>query len=425
LLAFRKILVGHLIKTKKTEMLLASSRLAMPRAFSSALKRTMNSTSKSPTHRIAFGTALGATALLCKSSLSGVVHARTTQMDSSSNSDSNSDSNELQQQRYAAWRRVFHDESTQRRTLWTKLKMLCGALLWTPLKVWLCTLTLGAAWIWSKLIAIGWRREWSEDERARAAREGRALPAQRPMGAWRQFFVEWSVRAFARTLAFLAGFVWIERIGSPARGAHAAPVAVCNHVAPIDPVLLYADGYMASPVAKAGVRDIAIVGDIMSSLLAVFVNRSSQQSRNTTLDEITARAAYRPGDGDGDSRERYPPLLLFSEATTTSGEGMLRFKRGAFAPGEPVQPIVLRYPHHSFNPAFTRSNSLVSTLIGTLSQVFNRVQITYMPVYVPSDEERADPDLYAENVRQHMIRTLGVDDESLTIFNYSHLDEYE
>ncbi len=36
----------------------------------------------------------------------------------------------------------------------------------------------------------------------------------------------------------------------------------------------------------------------------------------------------------------------------------------------------------------------------TMSQVFTRAEIEYLPVYHPNEEEKADAKLYARNVRQ-------------------------
>lgn len=44
----------------------------------------------------------------------------------------------------------------------------------------------------------------------------------------------------------------------------------------------------------------------------------------------------------------------------------------------------------------------------TLVQPHSNCEIEFLPVYKPSEAERQDPKLYAENVRQLMARALGV-----------------
>jgi lysophosphatidylcholine acyltransferase/lyso-PAF acetyltransferase len=45
----------------------------------------------------------------------------------------------------------------------------------------------------------------------------------------------------------------------------------------------------------------------------------------------------------------YPQVLLFPEATTTNGRALIHFKLGAFTPGLPIQPVVIRYPFVHFD----------------------------------------------------------------------------
>lgn len=40
----------------------------------------------------------------------------------------------------------------------------------------------------------------------------------------------------------------------------------------------------------------------------------------------------------------------------------------------------------------------------TLSTFYNNCEIEYLPVYYPNEDEKADPFLYAENVRAVMAR---------------------
>ena len=43
-----------------------------------------------------------------------------------------------------------------------------------------------------------------------------------------------------------------------------------------------------------------------------------------------------------------------------------------------------------------------------MSQISNAVEVTVLPPYVPSEEERASPALYAQNVQTLFCKTLGI-----------------
>ena len=64
----------------------------------------------------------------------------------------------------------------------------------------------------------------------------------------------------------------------------------------------------------------------------IYVARDNPASRRECTDEILRRAQ--------DSGAGWPKILIFPEATTTSREVLLHFKKGAFLPGVPVQVSV-------------------------------------------------------------------------------------
>jgi lysophosphatidylcholine acyltransferase/lyso-PAF acetyltransferase len=78
---------------------------------------------------------------------------------------------------------------------------------------------------------------------------------------------------------------------------------------------------------------------------------------------------------------------MFPEGTTTNGTSIVKFRSGAFVAGVPVVPTVFKYPFKFFDPAFS-SVSLKWHLLGTMSQLINFMEVEYMPVYYPSEEEK-------------------------------------
>lgn len=67
----------------------------------------------------------------------------------------------------------------------------------------------------------------------------------------------------------------------------------------------------------------------------ICVSREEKDSRHKAIEELKVRA---------NADELWPPLLLFPEGTCTNRQALITFKAGAFIPGKPVQPIVIRYP---------------------------------------------------------------------------------
>lgn len=114
----------------------------------------------------------------------------------------------------------------------------------------------------------------------------------------------------------------------------------------------------------------------------------------------------------------WPPLFLFAEGGNSSAQGFISFKLGAFNPGVPIQPVAvtLPYKHHDVSPA--PGTKKFSLLVRTLCQFHNKMNVTYLPVYYPSEEEQADPKLYAHNVRQAMADELATSGIQATEHSY-------
>jgi lysophosphatidylcholine acyltransferase / lyso-PAF acetyltransferase len=82
---------------------------------------------------------------------------------------------------------------------------------------------------------------------------------------------------------------------------------------------------------------------------------------------------------------------------------LIQFKPGAFYPGVPIQPVLLRYPNKMDTVTWTWEGPDVITLLWrTMTQFHTFCEIEYLPVYVPNDEEKHNPKLFAKNV-QHMM----------------------
>jgi hypothetical protein len=54
--------------------------------------------------------------------------------------------------------------------------------------------------------------------------------------------------------------------------------------------------------------------------------------------------------------------------------------------------------YNNFCPTW-ESVKAPSHMLQLLTQVYNSAELYYLPVYVPNEEEKADPALFAQNVR--------------------------
>jgi lysophosphatidylcholine acyltransferase/lyso-PAF acetyltransferase len=72
-----------------------------------------------------------------------------------------------------------------------------------------------------------------------------------------------------------------------------------------------------------------------------------------------------------------------------------------------VKPVVVSYPAKNFSPTWESIGGLTH-IFRVLTQIQNHVEVTWLPVYYPSEEEKKDPKLYANNVRKVLSKALQI-----------------
>eukprot|EP00179_Madagascaria_erythrocladioides_P006800 CAMPEP_0198322854 /NCGR_PEP_ID=MMETSP1450-20131203/11246_1 /TAXON_ID=753684 ORGANISM="Madagascaria erythrocladiodes, Strain CCMP3234" /NCGR_SAMPLE_ID=MMETSP1450 /ASSEMBLY_ACC=CAM_ASM_001115 /LENGTH=312 /DNA_ID=CAMNT_0044026511 /DNA_START=138 /DNA_END=1076 /DNA_ORIENTATION=+ len=100
---------------------------------------------------------------------------------------------------------------------------------------------------------------------------------------------------------------------------------------------------------------------------------------------------------------------MFPEGTTTNRRCLVTFKAGAFVPGAPVQPVALRYRCDGFDPSWVTDGPGLKTLMFLLlTQWWGELEMTYLPIVTPTEEEKQDPERYAVRVRSEVGRYLRI-----------------
>ena len=213
-----------------------------------------------------------------------------------------------------------------------------------------------------------------------------------------------------RIVLLCFGFLWIRRTRLGGSTSKAEPVCVVsNHVSWAD-ILVFMTEMFPSFVAKATIRKLPLVGVISQAMHCIYVERESRGAEgNGAAALVRDRLLERARDPTS-----YQPLLLFPEGTTTNGRYLLPFKSGAFLTGGPVQPVLLRYRWRRFSPAW-ETISAARHFFFTFSQLYQSLELVYLPIYQPNDAERADPALYAAGVRAAMLAASDLEASPLTL----------
>ena len=190
------------------------------------------------------------------------------------------------------------------------------------------------------------------------------------------------------------------------RATETAPIIVANHTSFMDALYIGAR-VLPVTVGKSGIMRIPFIGRVFRAIRPILVPRSAAEraALPSVAEAIVTRArAGLPGSGLPGPRSQ--PLIVFPEGTTTASGHVIAFQRGAFLPGVPVQPLAIDYPGPvdvSIPPHLPNYVVLARMLCSPRT----RMRVRYLPVYVPSPAEVADPQLFAENVRLAICTALG------------------
>ncbi|KAM4767328.1 lysophosphatidylcholine acyltransferase 2 [Cyanocitta cristata] len=262
-----------------------------------------------------------------------------------------------------------------------KLRSVLQGIILLPLRAICITFILLLAWLVASI--------------ATSCQPGRGF---QPLEGWRRRMIQTALSGLTRTAYFVMGFQ-VKVKGKVASLPEAPIFVAAPHSSFFDAIICALTG-MPSIVSRAENLSTPVFGTILSSLQPVAVSRQDPDSRKNTVAEITRRAL---------SRGQWPQILIFPEGTCTNRSCLITFKQGAFVPQVPVQPVLLRYPNKLDTVTWTwQGYSFKELCIMTLCQIITRVEVEFLPVHVPTEEEKNDPILFANRVRQTMANALNV-----------------
>lgn len=202
-----------------------------------------------------------------------------------------------------------------------------------------------------------------------------------------------------RAMLFVSGIDCIDYKDSPGSNDKAAPILLfVPHTSFFDlyPGIFLPD--VPSWVARAEAQNFLFFRQFLMLAGMIFVKRESDSSRKETIDSITTAAAHNR-------------IAICPEGTCCNGSKLLRFKSGAFAPGLPVQPMVIKYTNSSGmdTTSWTYDGLSFFTITWlTLCNLWTRIEVTKLPAYFPNQEEKSDARLFADNVRKYVSQKTGI-----------------
>ncbi|KAB0793140.1 hypothetical protein PPYR_12760 [Photinus pyralis] len=220
---------------------------------------------------------------------------------------------------------------------------------------------------------------------------------EKPVTGWRRKLT--GLVCFLGKTTYTAGGLHMVIKGRQATRSEAPILVIAPHSTFFDGGIIYVTGFPSIIVRRESGAN-PYIGKLINFTQPVYVWRDDPDSRHNTIKEIISRAT---SDLD------WPQILIFPEGTCTNRSCLITFKPGAFYPGVPIQPVCIRYPNKLDTVTWTwEGPSALKLLWLTLTQVYSYCEIEFLPVYTPSEAEKRDPKLFANNVRNVMAKALGV-----------------
>lgn len=304
----------------------------------------------------------------------------------------------------------------------------CWARFWValvlvfPLRVLLLLLVVPLIWLQYRVIVC--MECWaSRAAPADAPADGSA--ALKPLSAAQRLVLRSLILPY-RIVLLLFGVARVRvRNLAGKQGGHvsnATAAVVANHVSVLDTgILAQAIGMEVTGVAKAWLMGVPVMGTVLRAHHALTVGSDPGGSRGKVASKVAPEPEASPQKPSGATAviteyqhqcARDPAkmrLLVFPEGTTHAARCLVKFRSGVFVAGEPVQPMALRYP-----PQLGWTDGLGAHVFGVLTRLFWTVEVIRLPVYVPSEAERSNPQLYADNVQAAIASALELPAERVS-----------
>lgn len=261
-----------------------------------------------------------------------------------------------------------------------KVQVAVMSIFVAPIRVCLVVFFVTSAWCFAKIGLYG------HDPR-------------RPMSYWRNLIFRPLVVNCCRLMFAGGGFYWAKFVGERVSSSKAPILVIAPHSTFFDALIIVKLG-LTTVVAKSGAANVPLFGTLLQFCQAIFVDREDPNSRHNTVQTMKDRSA---------TGGEWPQIAIFPEGTCTNRSCILKYKSGAFLPGVPVQPVVVRYPNELDTYSWTwRGIGVWKIFWLTLCQPFSRFEMHFLPVHNPTEEERSNPVLYGNNVRREMAEALKV-----------------
>lgn len=248
------------------------------------------------------------------------------------------------------------------------------------------------------------------------------VDTSKPLPPTVQMLQYYSTRVYSTSLMIVLG-VLVKTKGTLSTLEESSIQLLCPHSTWLDPlVLFYSNSAVAvssskqasktgffeafaergnlSFVGKKEVLETPLQQQLLSWSQPILVDRDNSKSKQKTLSRIKEVAV------NHDAWKRR--IVISPEGTCGNRTKVMRFSSGgAFRVGLPSQPVLLRWDNELCWTNGSKNRAWI--FLRSFCELFHSVELEYLPVYVPNEEEKVDPVVYANNVRNLCAKELALE----------------
>ncbi|RDD47173.1 Lysophosphatidylcholine acyltransferase 2 [Trichoplax sp. H2] len=202
------------------------------------------------------------------------------------------------------------------------------------------------------------------------------------------------VRILVRIILFAFGFHWVKVKGKIARPEEAPLIVLAPHTSFMD-IFMLSTVRLVSGVSRKENKSIPIIGSILALCDPIYVSRTNADSRKRTVELIKQRA-YHPG--------KWPQTMIFPEGKRLNDlhAHLFRVVQSSLSL---LDTTIIWWDTYSWVPSGPKASTLFWLI---LLRLHHSVEIEFLPVYHPNEEEQQNSRIFAANVRRAMASALNV-----------------
>ena len=190
-------------------------------------------------------------------------------------------------------------------------------------------------------------------------------------------------------------------------------VLISNHVSWVDIVYFMSSNYRICFISKSGVRDYPVVGFYARIMQCIFLNREQSNDRKLVLQKLQERV-HNINQG-----RNFSKIVIFPEGTTTNGDSLIGFKKGAFVLGTPLKVVALKY-RGRVSPTFNMM-ATIDNIVSMFFQLYSHLDVyAFEGLIAPTS--RMDWEEYAEAVRDLMAAEFHLNKSNATFKDKKELE---